>query len=67
MDDAEKPDADRDKALTPVIPDVVSHEETQDTMALLKILTLGNREIEAGKVAPAADVIKRLREKQARR
>jgi prevent-host-death family protein len=33
-----------------VIPDVVSYEQTQETLALLKILALGNRDIEAGKV-----------------
>ena len=48
-----------------VIQDVASYEETQGTMALLKILALGNRKIEEGKVVPAADVIKRLREKKA--
>ena len=48
-----------------VIQDVASFEETQATMALLKILALGNRQIEAGKVVPAAEVIKRLREKKA--
>lgn len=47
-----------------VIQDVASYEETQETMALLKILALGNRQIEEGKVVPAVDVIKRLREKQ---
>ena len=48
-----------------VIQDVASYQETQETMALLKILALGNRQIEEGKVVPAADVIKRLREKMA--
>ena len=48
-----------------VIQDVASYEETQATMALLKILALGNRQIEEGKVVPAAEVIKRLREKKA--
>jgi len=33
-------------------------------MALLKILALGNRQIEEGKVEPAVDVIKRLRKRQ---
>ena len=47
-----------------VIQDVASYEETQETLALLKILALGNRQIEEGKVAPAADVVKRLREKR---
>ncbi len=44
-----------------VIQDVASYEETQETMALLKILALGNREVEAGKVRPVADVVRRLR------
>jgi len=48
-----------------VIQDVASYEETQETMALLKILALGTRQIEEGRVAPAADVLKRLRERKA--
>ncbi|OGA95249.1 MAG: antitoxin, Phd family protein [Betaproteobacteria bacterium RIFCSPLOWO2_12_FULL_66_14] len=48
-----------------VIQDVASFEETQETMALLKVLALGNRQIEEGRVVPAADVIKRLRERKA--
>jgi prevent-host-death family protein len=47
-----------------VMQDVASYEETQETMALLKILALGNRQIEEGKVIPAKDAIKRLREKK---
>ncbi len=47
-----------------VIQDVASYEETQETLALLKILALGNREIEAGKVKPVADVVARLRAKR---
>lgn len=47
-----------------VIQDVASYEETQETLALLKILALGNREIEAGKTRPLADVAKRLRAKR---
>jgi prevent-host-death family protein len=46
-----------------VIQDIESYEETQETMALLKILALGMRQIEEGKVQPAQDVIKRLRER----
>ena len=49
-----------------VIQDVASYEETQETLALLKILALGNRQIEEGKVVPATDAISRLREKKAR-
>ena len=44
-----------------VLQDIESYEQTQETMALLKILALGNRQIEKGKVEPAAEVIKRLR------
>jgi prevent-host-death family protein len=46
-----------------VIQDVASYEETQDTLALLKILALGNRQIEEGRIASVADVVKRLRKK----
>jgi hypothetical protein len=33
-------------------------------MALLKILALGTRQIEEGKVQPAGDVLRRLRERR---
>jgi prevent-host-death family protein len=46
-----------------VIQDVASYEQTQATLALLKILALGNRQIEAGRVVPAAEVFRRLRGK----
>lgn len=47
-----------------VIQDVATYEETQETLALLKILALGNQEIEAGKVKPIADAVARLRAKR---
>jgi prevent-host-death family protein len=50
-----------------VIQDIESYEQTQETMALLKILALGTRQIGEGKVQPAEDVIKRLRERQGAR
>lgn len=50
-----------------VIQDVASYEETQETLALLKILALGNQEIAAGRVKPVADVVTRLRAKDAAR
>lgn len=50
---------------TAVIQDIASYEATQETLAMLKILALGNRQIEAGKVAPAAGVIDRLRRRKA--
>ena len=48
-----------------VLQDVASYEETQETLALLKILALGNQEVAAGKVKPATEVIARLRSKRA--
>jgi len=50
-----------------VIQDVASFEQTQETLALLKILALGNRQIEAGKTAPVLEAIRRLRERTAAR
>ena len=47
-----------------VIQDIDSYEQTQETVALLKILALGSRQIEAGQVQPAADVITRLRKRR---
>ena len=46
-----------------VIQDVKSYEETQEVLALLKLLAFGNRQIEEGKVQEAGDVIARLRNK----
>ncbi len=44
-----------------VMQDIKSYEQTQETLALLKILALGTRQIEEGKVEPASDVIARIR------
>lgn len=49
-----------------VIQDVTSYEETQETMALLKILALGNRQIEEGRVVPVKAALRSLRTKRAR-
>lgn len=45
-----------------VIQDIESYEENQETLALLKILAIGNRQIEEGRVEPAGDVLRRLRQ-----
>jgi prevent-host-death family protein len=45
-----------------VLQDIESFEQSQETMALLKNLALGNRQIEAGKLEPATSVIQRLRQ-----
>ena len=47
-----------------VMQDIDSYEQTQETVALLKILALGTRQVEAGQVRPAADVVARLREQR---
>lgn len=49
-----------------VLQDVATYEETQETLALLKILALGSEEVAAGKVKPVADVVARLRAKHAK-
>jgi prevent-host-death family protein len=49
-----------------VIQDVASYDETQETLALLKILALGNQEIGAGKTKPISEVIRQLRAKAPR-
>lgn len=49
-----------------VIQDVRSYEETQEALALLKILALGEQQVREGKVQPAEDVFRQLREKRPR-
>lgn len=44
-----------------VIQDVASYEETQETLALLKILALGNQQIEQNRMRPLTDAIRQLR------
>jgi hypothetical protein len=46
---------------------VTSYEATPETLALLKILALGNRQIEKGKVTPVAEALRAVREKSARK
>ena len=47
-----------------VLQDVASYEETQDTLALLKLLALGNQEVAEGKTKLLTGVVKRLRAKR---
>ena len=44
-----------------VLQDVKSYEDTQQTLALLKVLALGQQHISAGRTRPVADVVSRLR------
>jgi len=50
-----------------VMQDVASYEATQETLALLKILALGRRQVEEGRTVPAAQAFRRLRERRSRR
>ena len=47
-----------------VMQDIATYENTQETLALLKILALGNQEIAEGKITPLANVARRLRAKK---
>ena len=46
-----------------VLQDVASFEQTQETLALLKLLALGQQDVEAGRVKPLAEVMARLHER----
>ncbi|MDQ0590641.1 type II toxin-antitoxin system Phd/YefM family antitoxin [Variovorax paradoxus] len=48
-----------------VVMDVRSYEEQEETLALLKILSLGHREIEQGQFRAAAEVLARLDDEDA--
>lgn len=52
---------------TAVIQDIASYEKAQETLALLKILALGEQQVREGKVAPASEVFARLRKRSALR
>lgn len=45
-----------------VVMDVRTYEEHEETLALLKILALGNREIEQGRFRPVDDVFAEMDE-----
>lgn len=48
-----------------VLQDVASFEETQEALALIKVLALGAHDVKAGRVKPVGDVVDRLRAKRA--
>jgi prevent-host-death family protein len=48
-----------------VLQDLAQYEETQETMALLKVLALTNRQVEEGKLRPAAESFARIRKRLA--
>ena len=44
-----------------VLQDLATYENTQETLALLKILALGMQQVEAGKTVAAGDAFARVR------
>lgn len=48
-----------------VVMDVKTYEEQAETLAMLKLLALGNKEIEAGQFRPAEDVFDDLEREDA--
>jgi prevent-host-death family protein len=53
---------------TAVLQDIVSYEDTQESLALLKILAISNKDLEEGRVKPAkqafADIRERIRQRR---
>lgn len=47
-----------------VIQDIASYEKTQETLALLKILALGQKQVDAGQITEVNEVINRLKNKR---
>ncbi len=46
-----------------VLQDVSHYEETQETLALLKVLALTNKEGEKGRARPVAEAFERIRKR----
>lgn len=46
-----------------VVQDIRSYEETQETLALLKILALGEAEVERGETVSAIEAIEALKQR----
>jgi prevent-host-death family protein len=46
-----------------VVQDIVSYEKKEETLALLRILALANRNIEQGRYRPAKEVFSELRKR----
>ena len=48
---------------TAIIQDIASYEEIQETLAMLKILALGEQQIKEGKTVPVSVAMRRFRER----
>jgi prevent-host-death family protein len=46
-----------------VLVDVHSYEESQESLALLQILAIGKKQVDAGQVRPLADAISAIRKR----
>ncbi len=50
-----------------MVQDIESYEQTEETLALLTILALGNRQVEQGKVTPARSALHKVNERRKHR
>jgi prevent-host-death family protein len=50
-----------------VLQDIASYEQTQETLALLKVLALTNTGVEEGKVRPLREAFAHVRDRSKRR
>ncbi len=48
---------------TAVLQDIHSYQATQETLALLKLLAMGERDVEAGRTVPIEEVRRRIHSK----
>lgn len=48
---------------TAVIQDIATYEQTQETLAMLKILALGEQQVKEGKTVSASEAMRRFRER----
>lgn len=47
-----------------VLQDVATYEATQETLAMLKVLAIGNQEVATGQLKPLEEVFSRLKAKR---
>lgn len=53
----------QDKQAWAAIQDIASYEKKQEALALLKILTLGQQQVEDNQLTPIGDVVQRLKKR----
>lgn len=52
---------------TAILQDIASYEQTQESLALLKILALSTKDLDAGQTASSEQIFEKLRERAAAR